>query len=76
MKHNKILVVKFASAHPTYGFSSIKPGVANIKSIEFADEGILVERATGQLLWHPLSCITQLELEKVEAPASKKSSKE
>lgn len=67
---NKILVVKFNSAHPTYGFSSIKPGVANVESIEFAHDGIIVKRKGGQVLWHPMTSVSQIEIEESEQAAS------
>ena len=77
MKNHKVLVVKFTSAHPTYGFSSIKPGVANVESIEFAHDGILVLRKGGQKLWHPMTSVSQIEIEEVpEATPVKKSVKE
>jgi hypothetical protein len=63
MKNYKVLVVKFATAHPTYGFSSIKVGAANIEKIEMAESGVLVSRKGGQLLFHPFAGILGIELE-------------
>ena len=76
MKNAKILVVKFTSAHPTYGFSSIKPGVANVETIEFAQDGLLVRRKGGQILFHPMTTVSQIEIEEISEAAPAKKVKE
>lgn len=78
----KITVVKFNSASPLYGFSSIKPGVANILSIELKPElqAVQVKRANGQNLLHPMSSIDYIsfeeEAEQPQAEKPKKAAKE